>query len=149
MDSLSRGEFLTKLGALAGLAGLPGAMPLPVDAERLLALVSNLTPVDEVVIGDLERIAVEYAHRSHQQAPGPLLLAVHGHLSALGTLLTDSRPEGLQKRLLAVAGETARLGGWLSYLVENRAAANAYYDRGLTLARAAGEGQLVGRLLVA
>jgi tetratricopeptide (TPR) repeat protein len=149
MDAVNRRDFLTQLGALAGLATMPGALLLSGDPERLVALVSNLGPVDEVVIDDLGSIAAEYARRSHREAPGPLLVAVHSHLSALGTLLTDSRQERVQNRLLAVAGETARLAGWLSYLVENRAVANAYYDRGLALARVSGDGLLVGRLLVA
>jgi tetratricopeptide (TPR) repeat protein len=142
-DPVNRRKFLqaaavTSVGLTTGLPSL--------DWERLASLPGQL---DDQVLGQLAALTGEYARRSHTQMAQPLLVATHNHLAFLESLMDRSRPAPLERQLRLLGGEAARLAGWLSYLVENRPAANAYYDRGLELAQAGGDGVLVGRLLVA
>ena len=82
-----------------------------------------------------------------QVSPKALLGPVVGHLDTVASLLKGSPGPSLRQQLCSIAGETAGLAGWLTWDLEDRKAAGAYFRTGIQAAQEADD-RALGAYLV-
>jgi tetratricopeptide (TPR) repeat protein len=82
-----------------------------------------------------------------QVSPRALLGPVVGYLNTVTSLLRGSPRSSLERRLCSIAGETAGLAGWLTWDLEDRRAAGAYFHAGIQAAQEADD-KALGAYLV-
>jgi hypothetical protein len=79
--------------------------------------------------------------------PRALLGPVVGHLNTVAALLQGPTRPSLRRQLCSIAGETAGLAGWLTFDLEDRRAAGAYFRAGIQAAQEADD-KALGAYLV-
>jgi hypothetical protein len=121
------------LGKMTGVAVASTAVA---PAERLAAALRQPSRLDREIITELEHVTITLEGLESQVSPKALLGPVTGHLDAVTTLLQGSTRPSLRRQLCSIAGETAGLAGWLTWDLEDRKAAGAYFRTGI---EAAGE----------
>jgi transcriptional regulator with XRE-family HTH domain len=128
MRLMKRRQFLAQTALLAG--GIAVRAP-GLDSSRLAAGLSINAGRDPHVHSDLMRIAATLSQQVDMVAPASLMPQVLGLLQQERELLKE-RPA---PRLLEVTIRTAITAGWLSYNVNNRGDAGAYWSYAESLAR--------------
>jgi transcriptional regulator with XRE-family HTH domain len=118
------------------------------DWERLSAMLRTSPRLDEEELDDLVDLTRKLARDSETEPAWVHLVAVRNHLNVLKGLLAGAKPHGLTGRLRSAAGEAAALAGWLSFLLDDRGAADAFYTYATALAQDAGDPALRSHLLV-
>lgn len=137
-DPVDRRAFVKSLTA-GGVLALGGDIASMLGHAR----------VDRAHLDDLARATDDFGRRSHTESPPLLLPAVHGHMAGVMAMVAVPQRDSVDRELRSIAGQTARLAGWLAYLMNNHSQAIAYYDQASELARTAGDGQLDARVKVA
>jgi len=131
IDDVERRNFLRLgLGAAASLA--------VIDWQRIAAASADSRYVDSSAVADLRELTWEFGKRSHSMSPAALLPTTQDHLVRVQELARNA-PGELRVHLVAVLGETAVVAGRLAYQLDNRGAAEAYYDLADRCALEAGE----------
>jgi hypothetical protein len=125
-----------------------GSSPM-LDWDRFPALLAGLRQVDASLLDGLESLTDFFARQSRTTAPRSLLPAIHSHLATLKALLRDSQPEGLDRRLNVLLGQTAVIAGRLWYAIGNMGEAQSWFSIGKAAARESGDGPLQAFELVA
>jgi transcriptional regulator with XRE-family HTH domain len=97
------------------------------DWERLSAMLRTPPRLDEHQMDELYVLTRKYAQGSETAVPAVHLRAVRGHLELLKGLLASAHVNGQIRGLRSIAGETAALAGWLSFLLDDRGSAHAAY----------------------
>jgi transcriptional regulator with XRE-family HTH domain len=133
LEEMQRRAFLQHLGKMTGVAVASTAVA---PAERLAAALRQPSRLDREIITELEHVTITLEGLESQVSPKALLGPVTGHLDAVTTLLQGSTRPSLRRQLCSIAGETAGLAGWLTWDLEDRKAAGAYFRTGI---EAAGE----------
>jgi tetratricopeptide (TPR) repeat protein len=95
--------------------------------------------LDDGFLDELEGTTRDLLGRSRTSAPAYLLPVVRGQLAVLSTQMVSSPTTTLHRRLHSIAGQTAELAGWLSYLVDNHGDARTFYTLALRLADECGD----------
>lgn len=130
LSAVDRRHFLQLLGA----AGLSIAVPDPDQWERLEKAIRRSAALDNVLISDLEA-QTSSLHQLERQIPARHLYArVELHLDRLTDLL-ERAPTRLKRRLIATAGDTAALGGWIAWDMGDRESAARLYKLATLAAR--------------
>jgi tetratricopeptide (TPR) repeat protein len=128
-SDLERREFLRQVAtAMLGSTAVGGALhPLQGEPwERLWRALQQ----ERATVSHVEQLAeslVAYRRQYSTVASGQLLGPVLCHLQLVTQLLETSHPDRVHQQLLAVAGETAGLAGWLSFDLRDAERAQAYY----------------------
>jgi transcriptional regulator with XRE-family HTH domain len=144
LDAMQRRVFLQHLGEATGFAvAVAAAEPW----ARLTAALNQPSRVDQQTINELEHVTVSLEGLESQVSPRALLGPVVGHLNTVTSLLRGSPRSSLERRLCSIAGETAGLAGWLTWDVEDRRAAGAYFRAGIQAAQEADD-KALGAYLV-
>lgn len=141
LDDVDRRNFLGVGTAAAGAA-------LTEPWQRLTyALEHNATGIDadmvEAITGRTRALFDLEEHVTAQEAAGQ----VASNLDAITTLLGNTAPASLRSRLLADAGATAALAGWLAFDRSNIRLAERYYTTATRAGEDAGDHQLVACVL--
>jgi tetratricopeptide (TPR) repeat protein len=144
LDSMERRAFLRGLGTVSGL-GATTALFQP--WERLSFALERPSRVDARTVTGLGHMTMLLEQMESQASPAALLGPVVGHLDNIGRLIAGSPPVTLDRQLCSLAGETAALAGWLTFDLERRPAAAAYFKAGLKAADAADD-RALGAYLV-
>lgn len=141
-DTVRRRQFLQYLAVMSGATVL--------DWDRVSMLVSGGPggAADGHLLDDLHGLTRSYARKVETEAPRSLLPALRSHVALLGGALEAPQPDGIRRRLLSMAGETAALAGWLSHLLENRGDASFWWAYARRLAADAGDSALTAFVLV-
>jgi transcriptional regulator with XRE-family HTH domain len=133
--NLKRREILT----LAATLGTSAAIAQNEAWERVAYALSKPKATDEGAIREIEARSAGF-HQLEEWVPATALYkGLAAHLREVGTLLngTPADPsDGLRSRLIASAGESAVLAGWLASDMGDTATARNYYE---TAERAAKE----------
>lgn len=124
------------LGLLAALA--------PVDALERIAAASEW-PVDAELIDSLEAVTSTLAVVNLECPPGVLIRPVRGHAETVLELLDEPMDPSDRVRLTTHAAEVALFVGWLSFNLNRRADARAYWALAESLAWEAGGGDAQAR----
>jgi len=145
-DDVERRDFIQRMAALLGGAAV--FEPLgPEPWERLARALAPRGPVDVAAVDHLERITVALERLGPTGISSRAIrAAVTGHLDAITTMLQESVPPSLRRRLCSLAGETAGFAGWLRWDVDDAAGAASYFRTGLTAAAEAGDHALTAYL---
>lgn len=144
LESMERRAFLRGLGTVSGF-GAATAVFQP--WERLSFALERPSRVDAETVTGLEHMTMLLEQMESQASPAALLGPVVGHIDNIGRLISGSPPAMLDSRLCSLAGETAALAGWLTWDLENRQAAGAYFHAGLKAAKQADD-RALGAYLV-
>lgn len=136
-DEVKRREFskgLVGLGVMAA-AGEPW--------ERLMHAMRPGGQPDVRAIGHLEQVTISLSRLEREvEAPATLLGGVLGHLDTITGFLGGALPSSARRELCSLAAETAALAGWLTWDLDDRVRADAYFRTGLEAAREAGDAAL-------
>ena len=103
--------------------------------ERLSAALRQPGRLDREIVSELEHVTVTLEGLESQVSPKALLGPVVGHLDTVASLLKGSPGPSLRQQLCSIAGETAGLAGWLTWDLEDRKAAGAYFRTGIQAAQ--------------
>jgi hypothetical protein len=140
LDDVNRRHFL---GAMAGFVGLAGArQPDPEPWERLAHVLQYPKRIDDATVHQLEQMTVALEQLEATVSPAALLGPVRGHFDALTELLQGVPKSGMQRRVVALASETAGIAGWLHWDLGNTDKAKEYTRAGLQAAFEAGDAAL-------
>jgi hypothetical protein len=139
MRLMKRRQFLAQTAIVAG--GL--AVRAGINPGRIAAGITPLAARDPHVHGDLMRIAASLTQQLDMVAPASLMPQVFGLLQQERELLKE-RPA---PRLLEATVRTAITAGWLSYNVNNRGDASAYWSYAESVARDLGSDQMLAYAL--
>jgi transcriptional regulator with XRE-family HTH domain len=145
LEAMQRRAFLQGLGAVTGHAAAAASLLKPWD--RLTAALHQPSRVDRQTVTELEHVTVSLEQLEAQVSPRALLGPVVGHLNTVASLLQGSTRPTLRQQLCSIAGETAGLAGWLTWDLEDRRAAGAYFRAGIQAAQEAGD-KALGAYLV-
>jgi hypothetical protein len=115
--------------------------------ERLSAALRQPGRLDREIVSELEHVTVTLEGLESQVSPKALLGPVVGHLDTLTSLLKGVPRPSLHQQLCSLAGETAGLAGWLTWDLEDRKAAGAYFRTGIQAAQEADD-RALGAYLV-
>lgn len=118
------------------------------DLERLAWMLSAPGHASTRPIDDLEVMTRELEQRCWAIAPATLLPSVRTHLNLVTGLLGRQTPSRHRVRLHAIAGATAALAAWISFLLKNYGDAHGYCQLGEALAQEARDDSLRGHVLV-
>jgi transcriptional regulator with XRE-family HTH domain len=140
MRLMKRRQFLAQTALVIG--GL-AVRPPGVDPGRMTAAFTLHAGRDPHVHSDLMRLAASLSAQLDMVAPTSLMPQVFGLLQQERELLRD-RPA---PQLLEVTIRTAIAAGWLSYNINNRGDAGAYWSYAENLARDLGSDQLLAYAL--
>jgi hypothetical protein len=133
---------------MAGFVGLAGSGSLdPEPWERLAYAMSHPKRIDRGTLAQLEQVTIALEQLELQVSPSVLIGPVKGHLNTVADLLAAEPPSGMRAQLLSLAGESARLAGWLASDQANLATSADYFRTGLEAAREAGDTRLGAYLL--
>jgi hypothetical protein len=141
---MERRAFLQGLGAVTGHAAATATLD---PWDRLTAALHQPSRVDRQTVSELEHVTVSLEQLEAQVSPRALLGPVVGHLNTVAALLQGSTRPSLRQQLCSIAGETAGLAGWLTWDIENRRAAGAYFHAGIQAAQEADD-KALGAYLV-
>jgi transcriptional regulator with XRE-family HTH domain/tetratricopeptide (TPR) repeat protein len=144
LEEMQRRAFLQNIGVTAGFAVTSVAVQ---PWERLSAALRQPGRLDREIIAELEHVTVTLEALESQVSPKALLGPVVGHLDTVASLLKGSPRPSLRQQLCSIAGETAGLAGWLTWDLEDRKAAGAYFRTGIEAAREADD-RALGAYLV-
>jgi transcriptional regulator with XRE-family HTH domain len=144
IEEMQRRAFLQHMGAAAGVAVTSVAME---PWERLSAALRQPGRLDREIVSELEHVTVTLEGLESQVSPKALLGPVVGHLDTLTSLLKGVPRPSLHQQLCSLAGETAGLAGWLTWDLEDRKAAGAYFRTGIQAAQEADD-RALGAYLV-
>jgi transcriptional regulator with XRE-family HTH domain len=144
LEEMQRRAFLQHMGAAAGVAVTSVAME---PWERLSAALRQPGRLDREIVSELEHVTVTLERLESQVSPKALLGPVVGHLDTLASLLKSAPRPSLHQQLCSIAGETAGLAGWLTWDLEDRKAAGAYFRTGIQAAQEADD-RALGAYLV-
>jgi transcriptional regulator with XRE-family HTH domain len=144
LEEMQRRAFLQHIGAAAGVAVTSVAME---PWERLSAALRQPGRLDREIVSELEHVTVTLEGLESQVSPKALLGPVVGHLDTLASLLKSAPRPSLHQQLCSLAGETAGLAGWLTWDLEDRKAASAYFRTGIQAAQEADD-RALGAYLV-
>jgi transcriptional regulator with XRE-family HTH domain len=140
MRLMKRRQFLAQTALVAGWLAV---RPPGVDPAKLATVLPINAGRDPHVYGDLVRIAASFTVQLDMVSPASLMPQVLGLLHQERELLKERRAP----RLLEVTIRTAIAAGWLSYNVNNRGDAGAYWSYAESLARDLDSSQLVAYAL--
>jgi transcriptional regulator with XRE-family HTH domain/tetratricopeptide (TPR) repeat protein len=136
LEAMQRRSFLQGLGAVTGSA----VASVTVEPwARLTAALSQPSRVDRQTVNELEHVTTSLERLESQVSPRALLGPVVGHLATVASLLRGSPRSSLERRLCSIAGETAGLAGWLTWDLDDRRAAGAYFRAGIQAAQEAND----------
>jgi hypothetical protein len=141
---MQRRAFLQNIGVTAGFAVTSVAVQ---PWERLAAALRQPSRLDREIVAELEHVTVTLEGLESQVSPKALLGPVVGHLDTVASLLKGSPRPSLRQQLGSIAGETAGLAGWLTWDLEDRKAAGAYFHTGIQAAQEADD-RALGAYLV-
>jgi tetratricopeptide (TPR) repeat protein len=144
LEEMQRRAFLQHVGAAAGFAVTSVAVE---PWERLSAALRQPGRLDREIVSELEHVTVTLEGLESQVSPKALLGPVVGHLDTVASLLKGSPRPSLRQQLCSIAGETAGLAGWLTWDLEDRKAAGAYFRTGIQAAQEADD-RALGAYLV-
>jgi transcriptional regulator with XRE-family HTH domain len=144
LEEMQRRAFLQHAGAAAGFAVTSVAVE---PWERLSAALRQPGRLDREIVSELEHVTVTLEGLESQVSPKALLGPVVGHLDTVASLLKGSPRPSLRQQLCSIAGETAGLAGWLTWDLEDRKAAGAYFRTGIQAAQEADD-RALGAYLV-
>jgi hypothetical protein len=144
LEDMQRRAFFQHLGAAAGIAITSAAME---PWERLSAALRQPSRLDREIVTELEHVTVTLEGLESQVSPKALLGPVVGHLDTVASLLKGTPRPSLRQQLCSIAGETAGLAGWLTWDLEDRKAASAYFRTGIQAAQEADD-RALGAYLV-
>ena len=102
-----------------------------VEPWELSAALRQPGRLDREIVSELEHVTVTLEGLESQVSPKALLGPVVGHLDTVASLLKGSPRPSLRQQLCSIAGETAGLAGWLTWDLEDRKAAGAYFRTGI------------------
>jgi hypothetical protein len=140
LEDVNRRHFL---GAMAGFVGLTGArQPDPEPWERLAHVLQHPKRIDDATVHQLERMTVTLEQLEATVSPGALLGPVRGHFEALVELVRGVPVSDMQRRVVALASETAGIAGWLLWDLGDTGGAKEYTRAGLQAAFEAGDAAL-------
>jgi transcriptional regulator with XRE-family HTH domain len=140
MRLMKRRQFLAQTALVAG--GISVRAP-GLDPGKLAAMLSINAGRDPHVYSDLMRIAANFSDQLDMVSPTSLMPQVFGLLQQERELLKERRAP----RLLEVTIRTAITAGWLSYNINNRGDAGAYWTYAEGLARDVGSDQMLAYAL--
>ncbi len=140
MRLMKRRQFLAQTAIVAG--GLAVRAP-GIDPGRMAAAITLHAGRDPHLHSDLMRISAGFSEQLDMVAPASLMPQVLGLLQQQRELLKE-RPA---PRLLEATIRTAITAGWLSYNVNNRGDAGAYWSYAEGLARDLGSNQMLAYAL--
>src|SRR6266540_7551666 len=144
LEEMQRRAFLQNVGVTAGFAVTSVAVQ---PWERLSAALRQPSRLDREIVTELEHVTVTLEGLESQVSPKALLGPVVGHLDTLTSLLKGVPRPSLHQQLCSLAGETAGLAGWLTWDLEDRKAAGAYFRAGIQAAQEADD-KALGAYLV-
>jgi transcriptional regulator with XRE-family HTH domain len=149
LDDVERREFIRKLATGIGAAVLPPAYePLGREPwESLASVLKNPSGMDAPAV---ERLAARTAglYQLEERLPARRLNdAVLRHLTLLTHILDFAPRSPLRASLVSLAGETACLAGWLSFDVQDHAAARSLYRVAMDAALETDDGALAACVL--
>jgi transcriptional regulator with XRE-family HTH domain len=144
LEDMQRRAFLQGLAAAGGFT-VAAATSEP--WERLLGALRQPSRVDQRTVTELEHVTVSLERLESQVSPRALLGPVIGHLNTVASLLHGTLKGALRRQLASIAGETAGLAGWLTWDLEDRRAAGAYFRAGIQAAQEADD-KALGAYLV-
>jgi len=144
LEAMQRRAFFQGLGAVTGSA-VTSVTVEPWD--RLTASLRQPSRVDRQTVAELEHVTISLEELESQVSPRALLGPVVGHLNTIASLLQGSTRPSLRQQLSSIAGETAGLAGWLTWDLEDRRAAGAYFRAGIQAAQEADD-KALGAYLV-
>lgn len=133
IEDVERRDFL-RLGV-----GMTAAVA--VDWQRLASASRDSRYLDSTAIGGLRELTWEFGKRSHSLSPAALLPSVQHHVVRLHDLARDAR-EDARHALVVVLSETAAIAGRVAYQLDDRGAAEGYYDLADRCAFEAGDAAL-------
>jgi transcriptional regulator with XRE-family HTH domain len=123
--------------ALAAQLGATAALAQSGAWERLAYALTNPGAMNEATIKEMEARSAGFHHLEEIASAPVLLKGLTAHLREVSTLLNGSAGDvgsDLRRRLIAVAGESSVLAGWLASDIGDSATARNFYD---TAAKAA------------
>jgi hypothetical protein len=141
---MQRRAFMQHFAAAAGFAVTSVAIE---PWERLSAALRQPGRLDREIVSELEHVTVTLEGLESQVSPKALLGPVVGHLDTVASLLKGSPGPSRRQQLCSIAGETAGLAGWLTWDLEDRKAAGAYFRTGIQAAQEADD-RALGAYLV-
>jgi tetratricopeptide (TPR) repeat protein len=136
LEAVKRREFLKKAGRRVVAVGAGAAL-----AQGLLDD-GALSALDDVALAALRRRTRMYAREASSLPFWYLEPSVREHLALLHQLLLARQPPLHDRELRLAVAEAAILTGWLSYFMERRLEAQAYWTLADTLSKDAGDGPL-------
>ncbi len=142
LDDMDRRRLLQWV---VGAAAISSVAP---DLERLAWMLAAPGYASTRPIDDLEMMTHELEQRCWTIAPATLLPSVRTHLTLVTGLVARQTPSRHRARLHAIAGSTAALAAWLSFLLKNYGEAHSYCQIGEAFGREIGYDSLHGHLLV-
>jgi len=142
-DDVQRRDFIHRLAALLGTAGVPvpafdqmGAEPW----ERLARALRQPGQVGDETVDHLEGVTITLQRLGPARVSSRAMLGpVTNHLNAITLLLQGSLPPSRRARLCSLAAETAGIAGWLRWNVDDAAGAAWYFGTALDAAREGGD----------
>ena len=144
LDAMQRRAFLQGLGAATGFAVTASSLE---PWDRLSAALGQPSRVDRQTVAELEHVTTSLEGLESQVSPRALLGPVVGHLNTVAALLQGPTRPSLRRQLCSIAGETAGLAGWVTFDLEDRRAAGAYFRAGIQAAQQADD-KALGAYLV-
>jgi transcriptional regulator with XRE-family HTH domain len=140
MRLMKRRQFLAQTAIVAGGLAVRAS---GIDPGRIATAITLHAGRDPHIHGDLVRLAANVAQQVDMVAPASLMPQVVGLLQQERELLKE-RPA---PRLLEATVRTAITAGWLSYNVNNRGDAGAYWSYAESTARDLGSDQMLAYAL--
>jgi hypothetical protein len=126
---------------LSGVAAAGALAPAP--WERLAAVLSRPSSVDEVTMGVLESRTAEFFMREELVPARSLFADLVAHREVLTRLIPANAASPAERRLISSLGETEALLGWLAFDMRQYGAALKHYDNARRAAESAGDGPLL------
>jgi hypothetical protein len=135
LSAVERREFLWLLGGV-GIGGAVGGGD-PESWERLEHALKRGGPLDEELVQSLEK-QTWALHRLEETVPArQVFTRLEIHLDRLTELLQRPGSQGLRRRLMSAAGDSAALGAWVAWDMADSASATRLYTVATTAAREA------------
>ena len=136
-------KALTGLGIAAAGSGLLGESPW----QRLADTLGGHRAADAATVTLIENRTAEFFRAEETVPARQLLLSLRQHRQAVGSLAMTTSNDELKHRLMAAAGETDALTGWLLFDMQQHREAVDVWRGAVQTAREIGDGPLVACLL--
>ncbi|MGP8299869.1 hypothetical protein ACTPOK_18460 [Streptomyces inhibens] len=116
------------------------------DVESILASAACTSP-SASMLQALRSSIEDYWRRDDEHGGEPLRPAVIGQLRYVESLLKEGGRDGMQRELLSVAAELARLAGWTHFDARQFSQARLYFSQALELAKDIDDRQFMANVL--